>query len=573
MTHFQLQAKLNRTQSKYTYNIQAFDELDGESAYWLGFIYADGNIYKDRLTIGLQARDRYVLEHFRSFLQADIPLHYRPRTNAYAVSIGNSYLAARLKMLGVVPRKASKIRYPKIISELGLDGAFIRGYFDGDGWIWISKKYERRNLRLGLASNRDFLDGLAAVIQEKVGISKPAFISNTPDKWRPVANPYHGCIDYQRQQDIKKIADFMCEDMGFFMERKLGAYYRWYYRNRAKVSYRQERNMRVQKALRVLAGTNQKLVQVRHKDLVRMLITQTTAPKHRSDHGKSRLPRELQETLCFAYRKGEGGVITLSRKYNVPRGQLRGCLKYNGVNTSKNYRPIRNITFNGKTQTLAEWAKETGISKTVLETRIRRWTIEKALTHPVKKDLDPQVIYGIRKDHTLSNNEMARKYDVKPNHVRQIRTGHVYKDIYPELIWKDMYKERLYETPRTVKIKFQGKEMKIRDWARETGICEGTIARRIRTGWSVGEALGFVEREKKGPQNYIKNKRLVHNGRSATYEEWSELTGLPVTTINSRVLANWPEEAVLNAAQGTRLEDYLQARRVRGLWRFLKFIL
>lgn len=96
---------------------------------------------------------------------------------------------------------------------------------------------------------------------------------------------------------------------------------------------------------------------------------------------------------------------------------------------------------------------------------------------------------------------------------------------------------------------------------------------RIKAGWSVGEALGFVEREKKGPQDYVKAKRLTYNGQTATYKEWSELTGLPITTINSRVLANWPEEAVLNTPQGTRLEDYLQARRVRGLWRFLKFIL
>jgi len=221
MTHFQLSAKLNHIQSRYTYNAQAFDELDGESAYWLGFIYADGNMYNNRLTICLQARDRYVLEHFRSFMQADISLHYRPRTNAYAVSIGNPYLAARLKMLGVVPRKARKIRYPEVISELGLDGAFIRGYFDGDGWIAIGK---RSTLRLGFASNRDFLDGITTVIEGKLAIVKPTFFANK----RKHRNGYYGSINYSGREDIKKIVDFMCSDMGFFMERKLGKFYKLY---------------------------------------------------------------------------------------------------------------------------------------------------------------------------------------------------------------------------------------------------------------------------------------------------------------------------------------------------------
>lgn len=52
------------------------------------------------------------------------------------------------------------------------------------------------------------------------------------------------------------------------------------------------------------------------------------------------------------------------------------------LNTSTNV----NITYNGKTQTLKEWARELGIKNTTLHNRIHYygWSIEKAFTTPVR---------------------------------------------------------------------------------------------------------------------------------------------------------------------------------------------
>lgn len=51
-------------------------------------------------------------------------------------------------------------------------------------------------------------------------------------------------------------------------------------------------------------------------------------------------------------------------------------------NTSAN----RFITYNGKTQTEAQWAKELGMNKNTLSSRInlRGWSIERAFTQPVR---------------------------------------------------------------------------------------------------------------------------------------------------------------------------------------------
>lgn len=50
-------------------------------------------------------------------------------------------------------------------------------------------------------------------------------------------------------------------------------------------------------------------------------------------------------------------------------------------NTSRNHM----ITFNGKTQTMAEWSRETGISYHAIKSRLNKyhWSVEDALTKPV----------------------------------------------------------------------------------------------------------------------------------------------------------------------------------------------
>lgn len=52
----------------------------------------------------------------------------------------------------------------------------------------------------------------------------------------------------------------------------------------------------------------------------------------------------------------------------------------------RNMRSNHLITYNGKTQCLSAWAEELGVTRSALESRIRKgWDIDRAFTQPVKK--------------------------------------------------------------------------------------------------------------------------------------------------------------------------------------------
>lgn len=121
----------------------AFDVITPESAYWAGFFFADGTIYRapaansDHVCIHISECDRKHLEQFRSFLGSSHTIYTSPA--ATFVRNGRTYtakptvefkvasdaLADRLRALG---------RYSgPIAGELTSSRDFWRGAIDGDG--------------------------------------------------------------------------------------------------------------------------------------------------------------------------------------------------------------------------------------------------------------------------------------------------------------------------------------------------------------------------------------------------------------------------------------------------------
>lgn len=138
---------------KYHCNESFFENIDTEEkAYWLGFIYADGYITSKRkqcnrkLGISLSIKDINHLEKFNNSIDGDAPIHTYEQKSGY--SVGNCYcrvvyqskkLTDDLIRQGVVENKTNILSAPNLHSD-DLVLAFVRGYFDGDGSVWMQGK-------------------------------------------------------------------------------------------------------------------------------------------------------------------------------------------------------------------------------------------------------------------------------------------------------------------------------------------------------------------------------------------------------------------------------------------------
>lgn len=119
----------------YTLNPRAFDSIDNElAAYWWGFLYADGHIYRNTLTISLKWDDRAHLKKLRDFMQADSPIVEMdtPHYHNAKIEFSHRHLARRLLNLGVVVRRTIPEVIPANLPSRIIHH-WIRGYFDGDG--------------------------------------------------------------------------------------------------------------------------------------------------------------------------------------------------------------------------------------------------------------------------------------------------------------------------------------------------------------------------------------------------------------------------------------------------------
>ena len=118
-----------------------------EKAYWLGFLYADGNVYykEERVTyrieLGLAEKDLNHLEKFKKFLNCTNEIKYREKTKSYRLMIASKKMCNDLINLGCVPKKSLILTFPNENQVPNhLINHFIRGYFDGDGCIGLNSR-------------------------------------------------------------------------------------------------------------------------------------------------------------------------------------------------------------------------------------------------------------------------------------------------------------------------------------------------------------------------------------------------------------------------------------------------
>jgi intein/homing endonuclease len=175
---------LSRFKYKYKVDHNFFKTWTIGMAYVLGFIAADGNIFKEKnrpnvwkLKIGLSAKDVCHLEKIKIVMGSTHPIKIR-NTN-YKTKKGDMLMKACLNInsksicddlfdLGVTERKSLTLQWidqcpAEYVSHL------VRGYFDGDGCINIyNLERKSASIRATMLGTEHFLNGVA----ENVGINR-----------------------------------------------------------------------------------------------------------------------------------------------------------------------------------------------------------------------------------------------------------------------------------------------------------------------------------------------------------------------------------------------------------------
>lgn len=151
---------------KSNVNNLIFSKIDTEEkAYWLGFLYADGNVGFDeskninRVEIGLKESDHEHLIKFTKFLDSQKEIKFRKSTKSCRIMFSSKSMCEDLIKLGCVPKKSLILKFPtydqvpKILMR-----HFIRGYFDGDGCLSLSKKSS--TFTVSVIGTKEFLTGI-----------------------------------------------------------------------------------------------------------------------------------------------------------------------------------------------------------------------------------------------------------------------------------------------------------------------------------------------------------------------------------------------------------------------------
>ena len=153
---------------KYSVDETFFDTWNNQMAYVLGFWFADGSVEYAPAMRGKYIRagctDKEIIVSIKNAMRSEhtIVETKRPgRKTYYLLRIGNTTLFNTIKRHGVTERKSLTTKLPTIPGKYF--GDFVRGYFDGDGCVYLDKKNKNDYRRLSTiftSGSKNFLEQL-----------------------------------------------------------------------------------------------------------------------------------------------------------------------------------------------------------------------------------------------------------------------------------------------------------------------------------------------------------------------------------------------------------------------------
>lgn len=202
--------------SGYNINHAFFDRIDSNVAYILGLLASDGCVAKNEncIYIELQICDIDLLKKVNDLLQNERPVKEYTTGRGYKnakLYFYSSRIKKKLADYSIVPNKTySNVNFLEKIPRLYYRD-FIRGFFDGDGWI--SKTQKMTSCSWGLVNMAyPTIIAIQRFFQEE-GIDLTLTRHNSP-------NGYKYAIHGYGKEKLTKIYKILYTDRDLYLTRK-----------------------------------------------------------------------------------------------------------------------------------------------------------------------------------------------------------------------------------------------------------------------------------------------------------------------------------------------------------------
>jgi len=178
---FGIEPRQRGAHRQYAIDETVFDSITEESAYWIGFLMADGCVFRKRdgsvlIRLELAKRDKGHVEKFCRFLKSSHPVGTQRAFANFQTS--SRKLANALSKFGVVPGKSKRCA----VAGLEYNRHFWRGMVDGDGSIFISKG----SPYLVFVGQRQLMAQFMAFVQKHVPRYRGNILCRRHERWKPL---------------------------------------------------------------------------------------------------------------------------------------------------------------------------------------------------------------------------------------------------------------------------------------------------------------------------------------------------------------------------------------------------
>lgn len=191
-----------------------------EQAYITGLLFADGYISRMQIGLRLKKRDELLVKNIKDYFSSEITLKVESKSCGFVIS--SDVACKNLKKLGKV-KTGEPIHIPKM--NKALIRHFIRGYFDGDGSIFVcNTKVKCFKANICCVTT----DMLMEIQEELLKNDISSSINKENRKGKVMKIPDGTCICafdmyrlfIRKKDSIEKFYHYLYDNCNIYMERK-----------------------------------------------------------------------------------------------------------------------------------------------------------------------------------------------------------------------------------------------------------------------------------------------------------------------------------------------------------------